>query len=86
MKIFVGNLSYSMTEDQLREVFEEYGEVTSAHIIVDRETNRARGFGFVEIPDITGAKAAIRELDGRELGGRRLRVNEAKPKRDRNPY
>ncbi len=85
VNIFVGNLSYALTEDELREVFEEYGEVSSARIVLDRETNRSRGFAFVEMPDTTAAKAAIRELDGRELGGRPLRLNEAKPKGSRRP-
>ena len=64
MKLFVGNLSFSLTEDELRETFEEYGEVESANILLDRETNRSRGFGFIEMPDVTAAKAAVRELDG----------------------
>ena len=82
MDIFVGNLSFSSTEDSLRELFAPYGEVTSVRIITSRETRRSRGFGFVEMSDDTEARAAIAELDGTELDGRPLKVNEAKPKTD----
>ena len=88
MNIFVGNLSYRSTEDSLRAAFEAYGVVDSAKIITSRETGRSRGFGFVEMPDEEEAKAAIAGLDGKELDGRPLRVNEARSKterRDRPP-
>ena len=84
-KIYVGNLSYDTTEDQLRQIFGEHGEVSSVNIITDRETGRPRGFGFVEME---GADAAISALNETEVGGRTLTVNEARPRRersDRNP-
>ncbi len=84
MDIFVGNLSFSSTEDSLRELFAPYGEVTSVRIILSRETRRSRGFGFVEMPDEAEARAAIAELDGTQLDGRPLKVSEAKPKTDRS--
>lgn len=80
--IYVGNLPFSMTEDDLQELFREYGDVTSSKLINDHETGRPRGFGFVEIDD-DGAKKAIEALDGQEVGGRTLRVNEA---RQRAPH
>lgn len=79
--IYVGNLPFTTTADDLRETFSQYGTVTSAQIIMDRETNRSRGFGFVEMSD--GADAAIEALNGSQLGGRTLTVNEAKPREDR---
>jgi len=85
MNIFVGNLSFSCTEDELREAFEQYGTVDSARIISDRETQRSRGFGFVEMPNDSEAQAAIGGLDGQNLDGRDLRVNEARPREDRRP-
>jgi len=83
MNIYVGNLSYSSTEESLRSHFEQYGEVSSVKVITDRETGRSRGFGFVEMPNPDEGKKAIEELDGKELDGRALRVNEAKPRTDR---
>ena len=83
MNIFVGNLSYSSTEDGLRTMFAEHGEVASARIIQDRETGRSRGFGFIEMPNDEEAKAAITAMNGKDLDGRPLRVNEAQPKTDR---
>jgi RNA recognition motif-containing protein len=80
--IYVGNLSYDSTEEALRGLFEQYGEVHSAKIISDRETGRSRGFGFVEM-DAEGGNAAIAALNGREMDGRSLKVNEAKPREDR---
>ncbi|MBI2930789.1 MAG: RNA-binding protein [Planctomycetes bacterium] len=80
MNIFVGNLSYQVTEAELRTAFEAYGEVQACNIIMDRTTGRSRGFGFVEMPDRTQAEAAIRELNLRELQGRAITVNEARPK------
>ena len=78
MRIFVGNLSWTTTEDELSRLFEPYGEVERAQIITDRETGRSRGFGFVEIPDATEAQAAIDGLHGTSQGGRLLTVNEAR--------
>jgi len=76
-KIYVGNLSYNTSEDDLRELFGKYGTVESASIIIDRETRRSKGFGFVEMTEEAAADQAISELDGKEEGGRNLRVNEA---------
>lgn len=84
-KLYVGNLSFQTDESELRELFAEYGEITSVRIITDRETGRSRGFGFVEMEDDDAAEAAIRALDGVEHGGRALRVNEARPKQDSRP-
>ncbi|MGD9841414.1 MAG: RNA recognition motif domain-containing protein [Steroidobacteraceae bacterium] len=75
-KIYVGNLPFSANEGELRQLFEEFGAVTSVAMINDRETGRPRGFGFVEMPDADAAKA-IAALNGKEMGGRPLRVNEA---------
>jgi RNA recognition motif-containing protein len=80
--IYVGNLSFDATEDQVRELFAQFGEVNSVALITDRETGRFRGFGFVEMEN-SAANAAIEALDGTELDGRALRVNEAKPREDR---
>lgn len=85
-KLFVGNLSFSIQEQELREEFEQYGEVISVKLISDRDTGRPRGFGFIEMDD-EGAEKAIAELDGKELGGRNMRVNEAQDRKrfNRNP-
>jgi RNA recognition motif-containing protein len=83
MNIFVGNLSFRTTEEALRPLFEAYGEVASARVITSRETGRSRGFGFVEMPNDEEARKAIAEVNGRELDGRQLRVNEARAKTDR---
>ena len=83
MNIFVGNLSFSTREDSLRSAFEAYGEVSSARVVMDRETGRSRGFAFVEMSNNGEAQAAIQALDGRELDGRPLKVNEARPKEDK---
>ena len=80
MNIFVGNLSFSTTDDSLRELFEQHGEVTSANVITSRDTGRSRGFGFVEMANDAEAEAAITALNGAELGGRTLVVNKARPK------
>ncbi|HIJ73542.1 MAG TPA: RNA-binding protein [Candidatus Hydrogenedentes bacterium] len=85
MNIYVGNLSYETTEDELREAFGAFGQVDAARIIVDRMTNRSRGFGFVEMPERTEALEAIDKMDGADLGGRTLRVNEARPREQRGP-
>ena len=80
-KIYVGNLPFSASEDQVRDLFSAHGDVTSVAIITDRETGRPRGFGFVEME--SGAEAAIETLNGTEMDGRDLNVNEAKPREDR---
>jgi RNA recognition motif-containing protein len=78
--LFVGNLSWQMTDEDLRSAFAAHGEVASAKIIMDRDTGRSKGFGFVEMPDKGAAEAAIRALDGTEVNGRAMRVNEARPR------
>jgi RNA recognition motif-containing protein len=83
MNIYVGNLSYDMSEEALREAFAEYGDVSSAKILSDRETGRSRGFGFVEMPNQSEGEAAIAQLNGKDIGGRALRVNEARPREPR---
>ena len=83
MNIYVGNLSYGMSEDELREAFAAHGEVSSAKILMDRETGRSRGFGFVEMPNQSEAEAAIAQLNGKDVGGRPLRINEARPRERR---
>ncbi|MCE5230130.1 RNA-binding protein [bacterium] len=79
MKLYVGNLSYSTTEDELKELFGQYGELRSVAVITDRETGRGKGFGFVDFSSDEAAKAAIAACDGKEVGGRNLKVNEARP-------
>jgi RNA recognition motif-containing protein len=90
MNIYVSNLSFNIQDEDLREFFTPYGEVTSAKIINDRETGRSRGFGFVEMSDDAAAKKAIAELDGGDVEGRAIKVMEAKPKEDKprsnNPF
>jgi RNA recognition motif-containing protein len=83
MNIYVSNLSFNVQDEDLREFFTPYGEVTSAKIINDRETGRSRGFGFVEMSDDAASKKAIAELDGATVEGRAIKVVEAKPKEDR---
>jgi len=83
VNIYVGNMSYSTSEDQLRELFEAYGAVDSVRVISDRDTGRPKGFAFVEMSDAAAAKAAMDALNGKELDGRALTVNEAKPRADR---
>jgi len=84
-KLYVGNLSFQTQEDGLREHFAQFGEVLSANIVSDRDTGRSRGFGFVEMSSDEEARNAINALDGQELDGRQLKVNEAKPREDRRP-
>ncbi len=79
-KIYVGNLSYSTTAEALKSLFSQFGEVTSSNIIMDRETNRSKGFGFVEMSDDAAADEAIASLGGKEVDGRRIRVNQAEEK------
>lgn len=83
MNIFIGNLAYTTTEQDLRQLFEPYGVVDKVNIITDRDTGRAKGFGFIEMAESQAAKAAIQGLQGTELGGRTLTVNEAKPREPR---
>ena len=83
MNIYVGNLSYSSTSNSLEEIFSAFGEVSSAKVISDRDTGRSKGFGFVEMPNSNEAQAAIDELNNKDIDGRKLRVNEARPREDR---
>jgi RNA recognition motif-containing protein len=83
MNIYVGNLPYGLDRDELRNVFSAYGEVATARIVMDRETNKSKGFGFVEMPDDAQAKAAIEALNGSEISGRKAVVNEARPREER---
>ena len=80
-KVYVGNMPFSATEDDLRSLFETHGSVASVNVIMDRETGRPRGFAFVEMEEASAADDAIRALDGSDMGGRSLRVNEAQDKR-----
>ena len=79
-RLYVGNLGYTVTSEELQELFEQYGQVRSAQVLSDRETGRSRGFGFVEMDNDADADAAIQALDGNDHGGRRLTVNEARPR------
>jgi RNA recognition motif-containing protein len=83
VNIYVGNLNFRTNDDSLRDAFERFGEVSSARVIMDRETNRSRGFGFVEMPDNSEGQAAINALNGADLEGRALKVNEARPREER---
>ncbi len=83
MNIYVGNLSFGSSENDLRVEFEAFGEVTSVKIITDRETGRSRGFGFVEMADDTAGQAAIEAINGKELDGRSVSVNQARPRERR---
>lgn len=85
MNIFVGNLSYQATDDDLREAFEGFGQVTSASVIMDRQTGKSRGFGFVEMPNAQEGQAAIQALNDSPLKGRPVKVNEARPRENRPP-
>ncbi len=82
-KLYVGNLSYDTTDSDLQRLFDEFGTVESAQVIVDRDSGRSKGFGFVEMSNDQEAQAAIDALNGQEVGGRALTVNEAKPREDR---
>jgi len=84
--IFVGNLSFGATEDAIRQMFEAYGTVDRVSVVTDRDTGQARGFGFVEMSNNAEGDRAIAELNGRELDGRALNVNEARPKEDRGGF
>ncbi len=83
MNIYVSNLSFAVTDEDLRSYFAEYGEVTSAKVIMDKYTNRSKGFGFVEMSDDAAAQKAIAELDGATVDGRTIKVNVARPKEER---
>jgi|TARA_B100000315_G_scaffold257032_1_gene304549 RNA recognition motif-containing protein len=82
MKVYVGNLPYSVDSDKLKEIFSAHGEVTEAVVISDRYSGRSKGFGFVTFTDDDGAKKAIEEMNGKEFEGRELKVNEAKPREE----
>jgi len=82
MNIYVGNLSFNATEDDLRKAFEEFGEISSARILRDKYSGQHRGFGFVEMPNSAEAQTAIKTLNGKELQGQALTVNEARPRAD----
>jgi RNA recognition motif-containing protein len=84
-KLFVGSLPWAVDDAQLEEMFSSFGQVTSAKVIVDRETNRSKGFGFVEFDDDNAAKAAIDKLNNTEMNGRNIVVNEARPQEPRAP-
>jgi RNA recognition motif-containing protein len=83
MNIYVGNLSYGVTEDELRDIFSEYGEVSSANIITDRHTGQSKGFGFVEMPSNSEADQAIKALNDASIKGRNIKVNQARPRAER---
>ena len=83
MNIYVGNLSYGVKEEQLKEEFSQFGEVSSSRVITDKFSGRSKGFGFVEMPNDNEAKAAIEALNGKEIGGRAITVNEAMEKKER---
>jgi cold-inducible RNA-binding protein len=85
-KLFVGGLAYSVTDDQLRDFFATVGTVQSAQVIMNRDTGQSKGFGFVEMSSDEEAKKAVAELDGKELEGRRIAVNEARPREQRPSY
>ncbi len=83
MNIYVGNLPYNLTEDDLRALFAEFGDVSSAKLIIDRDTGQSKGFGFVEMSDEGAGQKAIDEVNGREVSGRSLKVNQARPREER---
>jgi RNA recognition motif-containing protein len=85
VNIFVGNLPYGVTDHDLRQAFEAHGAVSSASVILDKFTGKSRGFGFIEMPNQAEAQAAVGALNGKELQGRAMRVNEAQPREDRPP-
>lgn len=83
MNIYVGNISWDTTETSLQRAFEQYGQVASARIVMDRDTGRSRGFAFVEMPNDDEGRAAVEAMNGAELDGRSVRVNEARPREER---
>ena len=82
MKIYIGNMSFDTTEDQLRQAFEDFGEVSDVNVVMDRDTGRPRGFAFVEMSNQEEGQAAIAGMNGKEFGGRTLNVDEARPRND----
>ncbi len=85
MKLYVGGLAYSVNDKELEAIFAELGTVVSAVVIKDRDSGQSKGFGFVEMEDATAAQNAIKELNGKEISGRSIMVNEARPQEDRRP-
>ena len=85
-RLYVGNLNFRTTSDELRDIFSQAGEVENATVVEDRDTGRSRGFGFVEMATAEGAAAAIEQFNGKDLGGRNLTVNEARPRVERGGY
>lgn len=85
MKLYIGGLAYSITDKELEELFAEHGAVTSAVVIKDRDSGQSKGFGFVEMADVKEAQNAIKELNNREVSGRAIVVNQARPQEDRRP-
>jgi RNA recognition motif-containing protein len=83
MNIYIGNLPYAMSDDELRDLFAQFGEIASATVIRDRETGRSKGFGFVEMPDGAAGGSAIKALHDTEMKGRKIVVNEARPRQER---
>lgn len=83
VNIYVGNLSYTATDEDLRSAFEAFGQIASARVIMDKETGRSRGFGFVEMPNDEEGRKAIEAVNNKEIAGRPVRVNEARPREDR---
>lgn len=86
MNLYIGNIPYSISESELTQLFANFGEVTALNVVKDKVTNRSKGFGFVEMPDDSAASAAINELNGKEVNGRKIIVNEARPKTDKPRY
>ncbi len=82
-KLYVGNLSFSVTDDELQQAFASFGTISSARVVMDRMTGRSKGFGFVELEDDSAADDAVSKMDGQTIGGRPVRVSEAKPQEDR---
>jgi RNA recognition motif-containing protein len=85
MKLYIGGLAYDINDEGLEKIFAEFGKVTSAAVIKDRDSGQSKGFGFVEMEDDTAAQNAIKELNGKELSGRSVTVNQARPQEDRRP-
>jgi RNA recognition motif-containing protein len=83
MKLYAGNLSFNMTDSSLSDVFKAFGEVTEASIVIDRGSGRSKGFGFIEMPNQAEAEEAIKQLDGKDVDGRNIKVSVAKPKEER---
>ncbi len=85
MNLYVGNLAFGTSSDKLKQLFEAHGEVTSSQVVTDRETGRSRGFGFVEMADAAAGRAAIEAMNGADVDGRKITVNEARPRAERGP-